>query len=174
MREALAMAIKHIEHMAAWIGKKNSGERALATYSFESLSEDMPGIKAALNQQEPQGSIEAERLPERVGEATLAGVEAKTRELMAKASEREGLSISDWVALRMREAAERALSTPPSDNGQGLREALVRVRDVLRNVREQWDGDPKDAIDVGEAIAELDAALSTSASLSMGDDEPAL
>lgn len=35
---ALKLAVFHIEHMAAWIGKLNSG------YSFESLGEDMPCI----------------------------------------------------------------------------------------------------------------------------------
>lgn len=40
--DSLALAIKHIEHMAAWIASQNAG------YSFESLGEDMPGIKAAL------------------------------------------------------------------------------------------------------------------------------
>ncbi len=40
--EALRCAIRHIEHMAAWIGKQSAG------YSFESLGEDMPGIAAAL------------------------------------------------------------------------------------------------------------------------------
>lgn len=39
---ALRTAVQHIEHMAAWIGKQNAG------YSFESLGEDMPGIRAAL------------------------------------------------------------------------------------------------------------------------------
>lgn len=39
--KALALAIKHIEHMATWIGKQNAG------YSFESLGEDLPGIVAA-------------------------------------------------------------------------------------------------------------------------------
>lgn len=41
-RAALRTAVQHIEHMAAWIGKQN------ASYSFESLGEDMPSIKAAL------------------------------------------------------------------------------------------------------------------------------
>jgi hypothetical protein len=39
---ALALAIEHIEHMAAWIAKQNAG------YSFESLGEDMPGMRAAV------------------------------------------------------------------------------------------------------------------------------
>ena len=39
---ALKMAVDHIEHMAAWITRLNS------VYSFESLGEDMPNIKAAL------------------------------------------------------------------------------------------------------------------------------
>lgn len=43
MRDALKTAISHIEHMAAWIEKQNAG------YSFESLGEDMPGIRAAVN-----------------------------------------------------------------------------------------------------------------------------
>ena len=47
LREALALAVRHLEHQAAWIGKANTGERA-GTYSFESLGEDMPGIKAGL------------------------------------------------------------------------------------------------------------------------------
>lgn len=40
-QSALKLAIQHIEHMAAWIGAQNAG------YSFESLGEDMPGIRAA-------------------------------------------------------------------------------------------------------------------------------
>ena len=38
----LQVAVRHIEHMAAWISKKNAG------YSFEGLGEDMPGIRAAI------------------------------------------------------------------------------------------------------------------------------
>jgi hypothetical protein len=38
----LQKAVLYIEHMAAWIGKQNAG------YSFESLGEDMPGIRAAI------------------------------------------------------------------------------------------------------------------------------
>lgn len=39
---ALKLAIEHIEHMAAHFSNRGTG------YSFESLGEDMPGIKAAL------------------------------------------------------------------------------------------------------------------------------
>lgn len=47
--EALKLAIQHIEHMAAWI--KGQNELAHQTlYSFEGLSEDMPSIKAALEE----------------------------------------------------------------------------------------------------------------------------
>lgn len=42
-RRALETAIQHIEHMSAWITKQNAG------YSFESLGEDMPNIRAALS-----------------------------------------------------------------------------------------------------------------------------
>lgn len=41
-RAALKLAIGHIEHMAAWIGKQP------ASYSFEALGEDMPSMKSAL------------------------------------------------------------------------------------------------------------------------------
>lgn len=41
-REALVMAISHIEHMAYWIQKQQDG------YSFEALGEDMPTMQAAL------------------------------------------------------------------------------------------------------------------------------
>lgn len=41
-KQALTLAIHHIEHMAAWITKQDAG------YSFEALGEDMPGIKTAL------------------------------------------------------------------------------------------------------------------------------
>ncbi|MGD9769911.1 MAG: hypothetical protein AB7U62_19925 [Pseudolabrys sp.] len=41
-RDALAIALSHIEHMAAWIAEQNAG------YSFEALGEDMPGLRAAL------------------------------------------------------------------------------------------------------------------------------
>ncbi|MDP3330059.1 hypothetical protein, partial [Parvibaculum sp.] len=39
---AVRDSIRHIEHMARWIGGQNAG------YSFEGLGEDMPGIRAAL------------------------------------------------------------------------------------------------------------------------------
>lgn len=54
LRAALKCAIEHIEHMAAWIGERREG------YSFESLGEDMPGIKAALGSsaQTPAAVIE--------------------------------------------------------------------------------------------------------------------
>jgi len=42
LRKALRTAIGHIEHMAAWISKQKAG------YSFASLGEDMPDIRAAL------------------------------------------------------------------------------------------------------------------------------
>jgi hypothetical protein len=42
LRAALKLAIDHIEHMAAHFSNRGTG------YSFESLGEDMPGIKAAL------------------------------------------------------------------------------------------------------------------------------
>lgn len=42
LRAALKLAIDHIEHMAAHFSNLGTG------YSFESLGEDMPGIKAAL------------------------------------------------------------------------------------------------------------------------------
>lgn len=41
-QRALQTAVDHIEHMAAWVGKQQAG------YSFESLGEDMPSIKAQL------------------------------------------------------------------------------------------------------------------------------
>lgn len=44
MRIALKAAIRHIEHMAAWIAKQNAG------YSFEALGEDIDCIRAAVHQ----------------------------------------------------------------------------------------------------------------------------
>jgi hypothetical protein len=44
----LHCAIGHIEHMAAWIGEQRAG------YSFESLGEDMPDIRAALSRAKEQ------------------------------------------------------------------------------------------------------------------------
>lgn len=41
-RQALKTAIGHLDHMAAWITAQKAG------YSFESLGEDMPGIRAAM------------------------------------------------------------------------------------------------------------------------------
>jgi hypothetical protein len=40
--DALRTADRHIEHMAAWISANPAG------YSFESLNEDLPGIRAAI------------------------------------------------------------------------------------------------------------------------------
>ncbi|MBW8815560.1 MAG: hypothetical protein JF588_19235 [Caulobacterales bacterium] len=45
--DALKLAISHIEHMANWIGLTNRGA-ARGLYSFESIGEDMPGLKEAL------------------------------------------------------------------------------------------------------------------------------
>ena len=42
LHQALKTALDHIEHMAAFIGNQKAG------YSFESLGEDMPGMRAAL------------------------------------------------------------------------------------------------------------------------------
>lgn len=42
-QQALKLALAHIEHMSAWIAAQKAG------YSFESLGEDMPGIRAALD-----------------------------------------------------------------------------------------------------------------------------
>lgn len=42
MLAALKAAVGHLDHMAAWIGKQNAG------YSFESLGEDMPGMRDAI------------------------------------------------------------------------------------------------------------------------------
>lgn len=42
LRSALKLAIDHIEHMAAHLSNRGTG------YSFESLGEDMQGLKAAL------------------------------------------------------------------------------------------------------------------------------
>lgn len=55
MREALKAALGHIEHMSAWIAGRNAG------YSFESLGEDMPGMRAALSSPSPDRLSEAEQ-----------------------------------------------------------------------------------------------------------------
>lgn len=47
LTEALRAATGHINHMAAWITLANRSEHR-GNYSFESLGEDMPGIRAAL------------------------------------------------------------------------------------------------------------------------------
>lgn len=49
--KALKTAIEHIEHMAAFIGAQNAG------YSFESIGEDMPGLKAALSASPPPAEM---------------------------------------------------------------------------------------------------------------------
>ncbi len=55
---ALKLAIQHIEHMAAWISAHNAG------YSFESLGEDMPGIRAAAFPPTPTRGGPTERHPD--------------------------------------------------------------------------------------------------------------
>lgn len=49
-RAALRTAIEHVEHMAAFIGAQKLG------YSFESLGEDMPGMRATLKSSGAPGS----------------------------------------------------------------------------------------------------------------------
>lgn len=58
VREALRLAISHIEHMAAFISKANTDYRC-GTYSLESIGEDMPGMKSALAQS-PADTTEGE------------------------------------------------------------------------------------------------------------------
>ena len=55
-----------------------------------------------------------DRSPER-RQYTLKGVEADTIRLMRYAASKEGMKIGSWVSVRMREAAERALSKDPQD-----------------------------------------------------------
>lgn len=55
LQQALKTALDHIEHMAAFIGSQNAG------YSFESLGEDMPGMRAALKSSGTTPSLDKER-----------------------------------------------------------------------------------------------------------------
>lgn len=48
LKVALKTALDHIEHMAAWISKANSGHNQSGLYSMESIGEDMPGMRSAL------------------------------------------------------------------------------------------------------------------------------
>lgn len=48
LKQALVLAVQHIEHMAAWITERNIEG---ADYSFASLGEDMPGIKAVMTEE---------------------------------------------------------------------------------------------------------------------------
>lgn len=64
-KQALQLAIGHIEHMGAWIGRTNAAEpgHLVGSYSFEGLGEDLPDIKAAL------ASLDtAKELTERIAE----------------------------------------------------------------------------------------------------------
>lgn len=48
---ALKTAVAHIEHMAKWINRHNAGRGHnpdFGGYVFESLGEDMPGLRAAI------------------------------------------------------------------------------------------------------------------------------
>ena len=70
---------------------------------------------------------------------TLKDVEARTIELMEAASGKQGLSVSDWVAMRLREAAERALSSPPAAEQEAV--ALEAYRAAVRWIAaDSWDG----------------------------------
>ena len=90
---------------------------------------------------------------------TLKGVEVEAIRLMREAAHKEGMKIGSWVSLRMREAAERALSrdssiarhqpslpAPHSDGGFGpyeeaglteLLQDVVRALDQCRESSEQ-------------------------------------
>lgn len=75
LRGALKTAIEHIEHMAAWISHNNS------SYSFESLGEDMPGIREALRRVSSVGGEVAamEAVMENVDPATWPGLTTDQR-----------------------------------------------------------------------------------------------
>jgi hypothetical protein len=72
VREALKTAIDHIEHMSAWIALRNAG------YSFESLGEDMPGMKNALSSQEARNEVPALHDRSVVPDPADAGVRNRT------------------------------------------------------------------------------------------------
>jgi hypothetical protein len=55
---ALKLAIQHIDHMAAWITAQRAG------YSFESLGEDMPGIREAATSPTPTSGAPTEQHPD--------------------------------------------------------------------------------------------------------------
>lgn len=74
-----------------------------------------------------------DRLPER-RQYTLKGVEADTIRLMRFAATKEGMKIGSWVSLRMREAAERALSSSlpasqPQNDPKNSRSGDTEVQD---------------------------------------------
>jgi hypothetical protein len=62
------------------------------------------GGSGCVNSDEPNTERTARR------QYTLKGIENETIELMRVAAQKEGMKIGSWVSLRMKEAAERALS----------------------------------------------------------------
>lgn len=79
---------------------------------------------------------------------TLKGVESETIRLMRDAAGREGMKIGSWVSLRMREAAEKALSAPginskvdhklpPPDNADAIVHQLCMAINAQREEAEE-------------------------------------
>jgi hypothetical protein len=61
---------------------------------------------------------------------TLKGVEADTIRLMRDAASKEGMKIGSWVSLRMKEAAEKALSKNRADASNSDPKELGPVSEV--------------------------------------------
>jgi hypothetical protein len=59
---------------------------------------------------------------------TLKGIEVETIQLMRDAASKEGMKIGSWVSLRMKEAAERALSSEGSQGPRLLRTSRIESK----------------------------------------------
>src|SRR5690242_15341802 len=83
-----------------------------------------------------------DRLPQK-RQYTLKGIEADTIRLMRFAANKEGMKIGSWVSLRMKEAAERALSnsnvSPGSAAGNSEVAASEEVAAILRHITVEYE-----------------------------------
>lgn len=99
---------------------------------------------------------------------TIAGVEARTRELMERAARHDGMKISEWVSSRLREAAQRSLDpanrSTANPSGDFVLVPRADAQALLDNLNERIDQGERNGgnVPLFPGIAALNCALSAS------------
>jgi hypothetical protein len=148
VREALENIQLHACNHGGWVeNDPMKGVSTIHDWATEALEIITKATPSGLS---GEGVSEGARI-ETSSKITLTDVAGDALDLMAEASRQDGLPLRDWVAVRMREAAERALTPSFKVEGERLRDAdeetIARVlfdqRQTKHDFDEAADADPE-------------------------------